>query len=70
MIWVNQFQLWFWPTADADCKRFNSDAAAQQALATTLPINTYVESAKAGQFSAVFLAGGHGTAADFPVRET
>eukprot|EP00667_Euglena_gracilis_P025791 EG_transcript_30484 len=49
-----------------DCKRFNTNDAAQAALAATKPVDAYLEAAKAGQFAAVFLPGGHGTAADFP----
>eukprot|EP00668_Euglena_longa_P040834 GGOE01053750.1.p1 GENE.GGOE01053750.1~~GGOE01053750.1.p1 ORF type:complete len:253 (-),score=93.74 GGOE01053750.1:4-702(-) len=49
-----------------DCKRFKEDAAAQAALASTQPVSLFLEVAKAGQIDAVFLPGGHGTAADFP----
>lgn len=48
-----------------DTVRFTADAAATAQMASTKPIADYVTRAKAGEFAAVFLPGGHGAALDF-----
>jgi len=48
-----------------DCTRFNADATAQAALASTKPVSDFLQAAKAGEIAAVFLPGGHGTEVDF-----
>ncbi|MES2985024.1 MAG: type 1 glutamine amidotransferase domain-containing protein [Pseudomonadota bacterium] len=46
----------------ASTRRFDADATAQAALATTTPLATI----DADDYHAIFFAGGHGTMADFP----
>ena len=48
-----------------DTVRFVADPAAKAKMASTKPVADYVERAKTGEFSAVFLPGGHGAALDF-----
>lgn len=46
----------------ASTRRFEADAAAQAALAATMPLTELT----CGDFDAIFFAGGHGTMEDFP----
>jgi putative intracellular protease/amidase len=48
-----------------DTVRFVADTEAKAKMAATKPVADYVERAKAGEFAAVFLPGGHGAALDF-----
>lgn len=48
-----------------DTVRFVADAAATAKMSSTKAIGEYVARAKTGEFSAIFLPGGHGAALDF-----
>ena len=53
------------PYTSEDTHKFIADPVATAKMASTRPIEEYVERAQRGEFAAVFLPGGHGAAIDF-----